>query len=389
MCFFYRAVLLSVLIPAPLLAIQPAPSQPAPSSSVLQGATILQSHKITAIKQQVAVNYVAVPEEQQKISARIRPDGLRVLAVPMFTTVDNSLSLRLDVIAEPGLRCSQRGCAGVVRVGLSDSARSNERIQLPAPVLIQAYGLERIEPDTFSISATHLLHELRVRAVGQQPVLRVRPVGLATVDIPLPVQKVALHMSIASPTIDMLGLETTSLNIAPLEGLDADESVEIQLVGKGAIVKPSVVQLTNSRGASVSVRSRSRASAEISALTPTYITSTPVTITMTFPWLFLLFTVLGGLTGGFFRQTFFGTEATRSQKAGRITGSALMAVAITVLLVLGFNVVGMPLPTGDASEPAGFAVGAVTAAIVDALAGAWRKTPITAEDAKPREHQPA
>ena len=156
MRFFARAILLYVLVPAPVQALQPAPTRSA--SIELQRATTFRSDRITQLQEQVTRNYVAVPVEQQKISARIRADGLRVLAVPMFTTVDNSLSLRLDVIAEPGLRCSQRGCSGVVRVGLSDSARSNERIPLPAPVLIQAYGLDRIEPDTFSISATHLVH---------------------------------------------------------------------------------------------------------------------------------------------------------------------------------------------------------------------------------------
>jgi hypothetical protein len=256
-------------------------------------------------------------------------------------------------------------------------------------VPVQLYGPDLVEPDTFSITLTHVLRPVRVHTVAQAAVLKVSPAGFAPAEIPLTVQKVQLSMNATSPTIDRFGLETTDLNIGAIEGLDPSDTVVVRFEADGVRVEPSRVEVTSTDGATVKLRSRSRAAGTVKAITPSYVNSTPVKVAMAFPWLFLLFTLLGGITGGFFRQTFFGEAGTKSQKAGRVVASALMGVALTLLLVLGFNLLGIPLPVGDASEPAGFAVGAVAAVIADAVASIWRKSPSQPGTPTPREHQPA
>jgi hypothetical protein len=366
-------------------------AQRARSSSVLRGTVAAESIQLPSASGQVAATLTPVSRERLKAIEHVVRNGSNVLEVPfveLLTPEQVLLALKLTVRVDPGLRCTRRGCTGIVRVGLNDSVRINERIQLPAPVPIQIFGPDMVDPDTFSITVTQFLRPIRIHSVAHSAVLNVSPAGYPAAEIPLPVQKVQLGMNAVSPTIDRFGLETTELHIGPIEGLDPGDTVVVRLEAKGARVDPSIVQVTSVNGATVKLRSRSGASGTVTAIGPSYVSTTPVNVTMIFPWFFLLFTMLGGLMGGFFRQTFFGSNGTTTQKATRVLASALMGVALTLLLVLGFNLLGIPLPVGDTSEPVGFAVGAVAAVIADAVAGVWRKTPMH-ESPAPREHQPA
>ncbi|HEY0673494.1 MAG TPA: hypothetical protein VGD27_14545 [Longimicrobiales bacterium] len=340
--------------------------RPVRRSAEMRSAAITQAAQ-AAVRQQVVATYVPAPESR-RIPTQVVRNGVNLIEMPFVSVAaEERLALILSVRADPGLRCTRRGCGGVVRIGLNDSARVNDRITLPVPMPVEIYGLDSVAPEMVTIATTHTLTPIRVHTIGQSAVLRVRPVGLPEAEIPLPVQMGTLGMSLASGSIDRFGLESTTLNIGPVEGLDPTDTIAVRLEAVGARVDPSVVHLTGRDVQSVKVRSRSASSGTVKAIGPPYVNTQPVNVKMTLPWLFVLFSLLGGLAGGFVRQTFFGAKGSRQEKVNHIIASALAGFVLTLLLVLGFNLSGVPLPIGDSSEVAGFATTGLLAAIADVI----------------------
>lgn len=320
-----------------------------------------------AFKRRMAAT-ITVPPDSQRVARNILRDGTLRLEAPLvaITTPTTSLKLEVSVDARPGLRCTYSGCEGTIRVELIESTRPLEEIVLPSPIQIDLYGVDAVTPSRFAAEATRRLTQVQVRSRTQDATLTVRPVGLAAVDFPLPVRTLQLRASAAVTTMDAWGLEKTRLNIAPVQGLDPADTIEVLLQGTGLRVDPSTVRVSALAGAHAEIRSRGVGEAIVTARGPSWIEGADVRVRIVLPWLFLLLALLGGLIGAFgYEQKFGAPERTRGARARSVVGIGLVAALLAIGTALGLDNYGLPLPVGVVSELLGMVEACLIAFFID------------------------
>lgn len=352
----------------------------------------VQDANTELLRARMQATAIRVPPDSARVVRPVVREGVNLLEVPIVTIVTGTeaLALKLSVDPNPGLTCNRRGCAGVVRVGVVDTLRPLERIPLPSEMQVEMYGPDSVAPSTVVFTATRTLSPVRVQSRTQEATLMIQPIGLPTVDVELPVRALKLSMTIASQTIDAWGLEKTQVHIAPVQGLDADDTVEVRLQGAGLRIDPSLVKVTAFSGATAEVRSRSVDTATVSAFGPAYVQPAREPVRAVMPWSFILFTLVGGLIGAFFRERFFGAGGTARSAVTRVLASALMGALLAVGTAVGINLTTLPLPTGIASEALGMVEAGILAAIAVGLMSAHNKPPVPRDTGTPRpDHQPA
>lgn len=344
-----------------------------------------------------AASTVVIPPASLRTATNVLRNGEARLEAPLVSITTGASTLDLDVSVDPrpGLSCNRFGCEGTVQVGVVERKSPYERIVLPSPMHVNLYGVDGAEPSNFDVGTTRTLVPVKVRSRTQDAVLTVHPVGLAAVDIPLPVRVLTLRMSAAAATMDAWGLEKTWLNIAPVQGLDPGDTVEIMLRASGLRVDPSVVQVSAVKGARAELRSRGIGQAVITAQGPSYVQGAEERIAVTPPWIFLLFALIGGLVGAFGREKLGDPSASRRGTVLRILAVGLVGAVFATATALGLAVTGLPLPAGSVSELLAFAeAGIIAFAINHVLAQYGGKSggssgPPTPVDHETHVHQPA
>ncbi len=380
-----------------LPAFTPDTAQAQSSSKAREQASAdlstIQPLNTSVFRRQMQATAIRIPHDSLRVVQNVMRNGVNLLEVPLveIITPTQTLTLELSVDPNPGLRCGRSGCAGVVRIGVIDATRPLERIELPNEMSIDLYGPDSVSPSPVLLNATRVLSPIRIQSRTQDVVLRVHPVGLPSVDVPLPVRTLQLRMSVASRTIDAWGLEHTELHLAALQGLDAGDTVDVSLQAAGVRVQPSVVRLTANTGAFAQIRSRSPGAGSITAQGPSYVQSAEASVQITWPWLFMVFTLIGGLIGAYFRQRYFGAQEARKDAVTRVIASALMGALLAFGLAVGINITGIALPGGFVSEVVGLVEAGIFATIADVVISTRRgKRDADPADKPPRrEHQPA
>lgn len=338
---------------------------------------------------------VAVPPDSLRVARSVLRNGAVRLEAPLasITTGGRTLDLELSIDAAPGLSCTRRECSGIVQVEVLASDRPNSVLPLPVPLSVDLYGVESVRPVRLTLTSTRRLHAVEVRSRTGDATLTAHPDGLPSIEVPLPLRTLALRMSAESEAMDAWGLETIALNIAPVEGLDPSDTVDIQLQGSGVRVDPSLVRLTAATGATARLRSRGLGTGGVTALGPAYIQEAHVPIRLAPPWLFFGLALLGGLIGGFAREKLRDRAGEKGGAGTRIAAVALIALVLATGTALGLNVTGLPLPAGVVSEMLGFVEAGIIAFLIDPvldrLGGGSGGTGPPAPREPARERQPA
>lgn len=343
------------------------------------------------------VGRVVIPPDSLRVAKVYRRDGEVRLEAPLVEIQRGGerLSLDLSVDADPGLTCSVFGCEGTVQIGVVETEHPYDEIRLPAPMHVQLHGVDSVGPTPLTLRETRLLHAVRVRSRTPEATLSVRPDGLPSIDVPLPVRTFPLRIRAASRSMDAWGLEKVDLHISRVQGLDPRDTVTVQLQGDGLRVEPSTVELTARSGATVQLRSRQIGSGVVVAGGPLYIEPAEATIEMKPPWLFFAFALLGGLIGAIVGELRRAKARPRGRQAAAVAAGALFGVIMATLTALGANLSGFPLPTGIVSEILAFAEAGFFAFMMDAIVarlsgggGGGRQAgvePVATESDRPRQ----
>lgn len=323
------------------------------------GAFKMQTHALT----------VRVPPKDLRTARTVVRDGVTRLEAPLaaIVTGTGTLNLDLSVDPDPGLFCKRDGCTGTVQVEVVDADRRSRVVRLPAPMQIDFYGVDAVTPDSVTVGETRTLRHIAVSSRTPTATLTVHPRGLESVEVPLPVRTLELQLNAGSESMDAWGLETLTLSVAPVEGLDANDAVEIQLRGDGLRVEPSVVQVTSTKGATAKIRSRGVGRGSVRAVGPSYVREARIDIAVRPPWLFFLFALIGGLIGAFAREKTRKQGGTGSGLLIQVVAVALVALLLAAGTAIGVNVTGLSLPMNQVSEILGAVEAGIIALAIDPI----------------------
>jgi len=303
----------------------------------------------------------------------------RYVTLEANSTALLNLSLRVSVLAG-GLRYdpSRNVFAGILLVGLQDSARPHERVRLSGPIEVQVMGeAEGVEPGLLRLTHTNVPFatvRLQARSPGDTLHVVIRPVFDPTgVPTGVPVIRPTLRIRASPARIEGFGLETATLT------LSADEEFKGRLVvltvSRGRLAADTL-RLAESGVAVTTVRSGGWGAARVEGDVGN-VAHGELALYYVFPWSFLVAGITGGAIGALVRMRRVGHRKGRSFAADMLLGSAAGLLA-AVALALGVNLTGIDLNVRF-GEAAVFLVSALGAALdLPALA------PLREKLAKPR-----
>jgi hypothetical protein len=274
-----------------------------------------------------------------------------------------TLSVRIAV-AGGGLRYdpASQTFVGTVFIGLEDSARHAERLSLSRPIDVQVTGdAESVEPVSLRLTHTNVpFDSVRIRAglTGDVVHLLVQPTFDPNVaPTPIPVVRPSLIVHVSPEAIPAFALQSATITISAPRTLSG-QTVVIS-ADRGAL-DTNTLTLSPQGVATTKIRSGAPGVATVRVEVGD-ITARTATLRFSFPWSFIIASVLGSLVGALIRSRRTVDQSNRAVRVDVLLGLAyglLGAVAYT----LGLNLVGVELSVrvGDAAT---FVVSALAAAL--------------------------
>lgn len=259
--------------------------------------------------------------------------------------------LTLSVRFEPqggGLRydADARRFRGTVLIGLEDSTRRSEQVQL-SPVEIEfTTDADEVTPQRVRIAHTNIpFVEVQVRALdpGDTVSLHIRPVfDPDGQHAPLPVVRPAITIDPSPARIQGFGLETTTLTVTLPPAVGAPP-VAIALSADPGALDTTLLAIAAGGVGVTRLRSVGTGAAVVRARFGS-VASGETSVMFVFPWPFLVAAVLGGAAGAVLR-------ARRPRdKPGRLRlfpidllVGALTGVVVAAAYAVGVNVLGLTL----------------------------------------------
>jgi hypothetical protein len=153
-------------------------------------------------------------------------------------------------------------------------------------------------------------------------------------------------------TMQGLGIQTLPMHVA-LKGVSSGRQVPVTIESSLGSVEPAAVILTGDKPAEISLRSESLGKIDVIAVCQNY-RSNSLTVNATFPWLFLLLALGGGLVGGIGKDMF-----TKVKISGRtlIMSSIIGLIAAVAYWGLGIVLIGFSIQTSGLNEAMVFGFG--------------------------------
>jgi hypothetical protein len=293
-------------------------------------------------------------------------------------TTAGSVSEFTIAVESPGLAFNPHDnqFAGIVLVGLDDSVHRASVEQLTSPVTVQLSTNDpsvAVQPDLLRLDHTNVPYvTVRVAGTsmrGDTVLLSVRPTFDIAHTFRLAVVRPVLSVDASPQTIAGYGFEKARLTVGVPVAAGRD-SFSVTL--SGHLSKPAVGSLIVSANhpASTDVLSRGLGVDTIEVEGDPFGTRV-APITYRFPYLFILFAVLGGLAGGAVK--FLDSEARKALSIGAaapwLAAGILTGMIVASGAAVGINLTPLSLPS-EFSEGVAFVVAAVGAYVGLSRAGA-------------------
>ncbi len=251
---------------------------------------------------------------------------------------------------------------GSFYIALEDTTQPGRSRRLTAAVRLQvAADADSLRPAVLEFSHTNLpLAEVAVMSGRAQDSLRVRIIpdfDLNGVDVWLPVAP-SLAFESRPARLAGLGIGSTRLTLA-VRGGHLAAPARVRLEARPGTVEPEEVELGPDGIASVRVRSAGIGPATVRAISPE-LGNAEIRLRFTWPWLFLLASLLGGGLGALLRYMYVRrNEDAASLQSHVITGVLSGFLAAVIYYALGVNLLDVKIDVRYLDEAAVFAFAAL------------------------------
>jgi hypothetical protein len=162
-------------------------------------------------------------------------------------------------------------------------------------------------------------------------------------DVPVPVLRSVLSVSVTPRRINGFGLEATTVGVRAEPA--PPRAAVLLTAGRGSI-EPAVVQLDSGGIATASLRSAGTGLDTVEARGES-MKSASATVDYVFPWAFLVAAIVGGFVGGLVRELLLVTGAGAAVRFGRFVlgwlAFILIGVVVVVAWAVGIDLLGIRL----------------------------------------------
>ena len=299
------------------------------------------------------------------------PDGGSAWELPIrIATVTDAggvaTTLRPVVEVEGGglrYRAREQLFAGSIRVGVVDERNPQETRDLEEPIqILMIAEADSIVPASLVIDHTNLPFEtVRILATdpGDSVLVRIRPdFDPGGTEIAVPVVRPPLILRVSPRAIQGYGLETAVVMVL----VSRPDTVIVALTSDRGSLDPGHVAVARRSPGEAKLRSSGRGVATVSAESPPLLGAVEVQVAYVFPWAFLMAALLGGLVGGFLRDTSAAVSHRRRPSLLPFLGNTLTGT-LTGILAAAAWAVGINLVNVSSKASTGEAVVAVIAAL--------------------------
>jgi hypothetical protein len=243
---------------------------------------------------------------------------------------------------------AEHAFTGSIFVGLEEAAPAAARALGRQVLLLVTASDGTADPPQVSLDHTSLPYR-RVRLKAAAPTHDLVVLHLRTtfdpqpVDVPVPVLRSVLSVSVTPHRINGYGLEGATVGIRAEPALPR---ASVMLTASRGSLEPAVVQLDSSGIATASVRSAGTGRDTVEAAGQS-LRSASATLDYVFPWAFLIAAIGGGLVGGLVRELLTVAGARPAVRFGRfVLGWAaftLVGVVVVMAWAVGIDLLGIRL----------------------------------------------
>jgi hypothetical protein len=228
---------------------------------------------------------------------------------------------------------------------LAESDNNNPAIKEPVTIEVIANEAESVAPSSVPISHLNLPSsnvELIADQVSDSMAVKVitasRPEGYTTY---LKV-KPALELSSNRTVLQGFGIQEIPVTVRFI-GSNSSDSVKVNFSAEKGTVTPNSVNVSYNKPATVYLRSEGIGKSKLSAISSS-VKSTELNFKFAFPWLFLLASILGGLTGSLAKYLHLKKKGSAIKPI--IGGILIGFIGAVAYYGLGVNLLGVRLSAG-------------------------------------------
>ncbi len=223
---------------------------------------------------------------------------------------------------------------------MRESGDNNAHID-PVKIEVNSDEVTSIKPGSFEISHLSIPSsnvELIADNVNDSASIKVITVSNPSGYITYLKVKPSLELSSNRSKLQGLGIQQIPITIS-FGGSKSSDSVSIAFSSQKGTVSPNPLKMKYNETATVYLRSEGTGKSLLTA-TANSIKSNPLYFTYTFPWPFLLATILGGLAGSFIKQN---SQPTRKKITSKVilVGIVTGFIGAAAYYVLGINLLGL------------------------------------------------
>ena len=242
---------------------------------------------------------------------------------------------------------------------INESGDNNARID-PVKIEVNSDEVTFINPGSFEINHLSIPSsnvELIADNVNDSASIKVITVSNPSGYITYLKVKPLLELSSNRSKLQGLGIQQIPFTIS-FGGSKSSDSVSVIFSPEKGTVSPNPLKMRYNETATAYLRSEGMGTSLLTA-TANSIKSNPLTFTYTFPWPFLLATILGGLAGSFIKQN---SKSTRKKITSKVilVGIVTGFIGAAAYYVLGINLLGLSFSAGF-NEIAVFVISALFA----------------------------
>lgn len=243
---------------------------------------------------------------------------------------------------------AERAFTGSIFVGLEEPGAAPVRALGRQVLLLVTASDARADPPQVSLDHTSLPYK-HVRLTSASPagdtiVLHIRTTfDPNPVNVPVPVLRSSLSVSVTPRRINGFGLEATTVGVRAEPVLPR---ASVLLTASKGSIDPAVVQLDSSGITTASLRSAGTGLDTVEAKGQS-LRSASATVAYVFPWAFLVAAIVGGLVGGLVRELLVVTGTKEGVRFGRFVlgwvAFILIGIVVVVAWAVGIDLLGIRL----------------------------------------------
>ena len=242
---------------------------------------------------------------------------------------------------------------------MNESGDNNAHIE-PVKIEVNSDEVSFINPGSFEINHLSIPSsnvELIADNVNDSASIKVITVSNPSGYITYLKVKPSLELTSNRDKMQGLGIQQVPLAVS-FGGSKSTDSVSVTFIPEKGTVNPNPLKMRYNETATTYLRSEGMGKSLLTA-TANSIKSNPLSFTYTFPWPFLLATILGGLAGSFIKQN---SKSTRKKMTSKVilVGIVTGFIGAAAYYVLGINLLGLSFNAGF-NEIAVFVISALFA----------------------------